>query len=209
MALRINLPNQITIGRLVLTIAFCVVLAGYDVREHDADAWRLPVAFVLFVVSGLSDILDGYLARKHNQETSFGRMLDPFVDKVLVCGAFIFLAGDGFVDEHGVILSGVTAWMVVVIVGRELLVTGLRGFSEASGKNFAATVYGKVKMLVQSLTVGGLLIWFAWLRGAGDGWVWFLTLCKVFVWITVITTALSALFYLGRAKGILLEQMRA
>jgi CDP-diacylglycerol--glycerol-3-phosphate 3-phosphatidyltransferase len=98
-------------------------------------------------------VLDGYLARKWNAITPFGRVMDPFVDKVLVLGTFVFLASPGLAapheqPEHGW-ASGVAAWMVVVILARELLVTSLRGVLEGMGQPFPADKFGKAKMLLQ------------------------------------------------------------
>ena len=157
----LNLPNQITVGRLVLTAVFFVIIAGYDVRDH-SDA-TLNVCFWIFLVAVLSDILDGYLARRNNQVTAFGRVADPFADKILVCGAFTFFAGSGFVNESGENVVDVESWMVVLILAREFLVTGLRSVTESSGKAFGANVYGKVKMFVQSFTA--CLILFAGSHG--------------------------------------------
>lgn len=199
-----NLPNQITIGRLFLSAAFCALLAQYDVRRHAQQAWMLDVCFWMFVVAALSDILDGYLARKNNQVTSFGRIVDPFVDKVLVCGAFVLLAGRGFVDSAGVNVTGIEAWMVVLIIGREMLVTSLRGESEAQGKQYAANVYGKVKMLVQSVTIPWVLIGLTQFR-----WPWWQTGRTMLIWLTVLVTTLSMLAYVSAARHVFRESARA
>ena len=92
----------------------------------------------MFVVAAGTDWLDGYWARKYGQVTNLGRILDPFVDKIIICGTFIFLAA---VPD-----SGVQAWMAVVIVGRELLVTALRSYLEGEGADFSASMSGKLKM---------------------------------------------------------------
>lgn len=199
---QLNLPNRITLARLVLAIIFFVLVAQYSQRTP--QAWMLDVAVVIFIVAAVTDILDGYIARSRGLVTPLGRVLDPFVDKVLVCGAFILYAGHGFVDVNGHNVTGVSAWMVVVIVGRELLVTGLRGFSESGGKSFAATLHGKLKMWVQSIAAPAILIIIGLqLRGhmqeAGE------TLKSLFVWITVIVTALSSIQYIMRAKPMLEE----
>lgn len=196
----INLPNQITIARLVLAVIFFVVISQY---EHVSPrVWLLDACLVIFIVAGISDVVDGYLARKHGQITSLGRILDPFVDKVLVCGAFAFFAGGGFVDEAGRNVTNVQMWMVVLIFGRELLVTGFRGFSEAQGASFAATRYGKAKMFVQAATAGFLLF-----SVAHPGRVLPINVHQllrlVLVWTTVIVTALSMIMYLGRVRGLL------
>lgn len=202
----INLPNQITIARLILAIIFFVLLGQYS--HGESGPRLLDVCAALFIVAALTDALDGYLARRQNQVTSFGRVLDPFVDKVLVCGAFVFFCGPGFVElESGCNVSGVRVWMVVLIVGRELLVTGLRGFSESQGDAFGANVFGKAKMMVQSITVPVVLFFLAHrdsvLGSPGVAWI-----MPAFVWLTVVVTAVSIAAYLVRARSILAEMSR-
>ena len=204
--MRINLPNQITIGRFVLAIVFIVLLARFEWSGMPGDAWMLDVAFWLFVVAALTDILDGYLARKYNQVTSFGRILDPFVDKILVGGAFVLFLGSGFIDRAtGQNVTGLSAWMVVVIISRELLVSGLRGFSEAGGKPYAANWWGKIKMLIQSITVGYILQSIGGLRHVG----WVVALRPYVLWLTVLATAVSVYAYLLASREALSEQSRA
>lgn len=194
----INIPNQITLGRLALSIVFFGLLTFYSVGAADR-AWVLPVSFWVFLIAVLSDIVDGYLARSWNQVTAFGRVVDPVVDKVIVCGAFVFFAGGAFHDpQTGANVTGVAPWMVVLILLRELLVSAVRSFVESSGKSFAANWVGKAKMFVQSATacvILGSLAWFpvslAWLRIGS-------------VWATVIVTALSVIAYLMRAKDLIL-----
>jgi CDP-diacylglycerol--glycerol-3-phosphate 3-phosphatidyltransferase len=204
----LNLPNQITAARLVLAVAFLVVLNLYDAKRPDECRWMLDVCTVLFIVAGLSDILDGYLARSRNQVTSLGRILDPFVDKVLVCGAFAFFAGPHFVNAAWRNVTEVQMWMVVLILGRELLVTGLRGFSEARGAQFGAGISGKTKMLVQSVTAVVILMSVA-RPGVIFGQAFNDVLRPVMVWLTVVATAFSLLSYLWRARGTLFEQSGA
>jgi CDP-diacylglycerol--glycerol-3-phosphate 3-phosphatidyltransferase len=202
---RVNLPNQITILRLVLAIVFFVCLAQFEGRVANPRLWLLDVSAALFIVAGLTDILDGYLARKYKQVTSFGRIIDPFVDKILVIGAYAFLAGDGFVGPRGYNISGVTDWMVIIILGRELLVTSLRGVSEASGKAFGANVYGKAKMLLQVVTVCWVLFALAHPVRSDSTLLWrFLVGCKpVLLYLTVFATVLSMIPYLWSARGVL------
>ena len=203
-----NLPNQITAARLVLAVAFLVVLNLYDAKRPDECRWMLDVCTVLFIVAGLSDILDGYLARSRNQVTSLGRILDPFVDKVLICGAFAFFAGPHFVNVAWRNVTDVQMWMVVLILGRELLVTGLRGFSEARGAQFGAGISGKTKMLVQSVTAVVILMSVA-RPGVIFGQAFNDVLRPVMVWLTVVATAFSLLSYLWRARATLFEQSGA
>lgn len=202
---RINLPNQITLARLLLAIIFFVCLAQFDARQPKLNVVLLDACAVLFIVAGLSDIVDGYLARKQNQITSFGRVFDPFVDKILVIGGYVFLAGDGFVDSSGRLVSDVSGWMVVVILGRELLVTSLRGVTEASGQDFSANVYGKAKMLLQSITIGWVLFTLAHPVGLATC----ARLRPVLVYLTVIVTILSLLPYLRMARGVLSQTSRS
>jgi CDP-diacylglycerol--glycerol-3-phosphate 3-phosphatidyltransferase len=197
--MKINLPNQITIARLFLAIIFFACLAQFDAGAAE-PAWRLlDVCTVLFLIAAISDVIDGYLARKHNQVTSFGRVIDPFVDKILVIGAYVFLAGEGFVDQTGDKISEVAGWMVVVIFGRELLVTSLRGVTEASGQAFAATIYGKVKMALQSTTV----VWILLTLAHPDALAFFAPARPWLVYLTVMVTLLSMFAYLRMARGIL------
>ncbi len=200
-----NLPNQITLGRLALAIVFFAVLGQHSVREP--RSWLLDVCAAMFVVAAATDWLDGYYARKRNQITALGRILDPFVDKVLVCGAFVFLAGPSFCGPDGRNVTGLQSWMVVVILGRELLVTGLRGFSESRGVQFGSEYVGKAKMWIQSITVAVLLIAVAHRFGEWSSTVYVVQ--QVLVWATVLVTAASLATYLYKAKDVLFEASRS
>ena len=197
----LNLPNQITLARLGLAIGFFALLSQYD--QTQPNAMLLDIAAAIFIVAAATDFLDGYLARKWGQVTALGRVLDPLVDKVLVCGTFILFVGPGFVDDAGHNVTEVSAWMVMVIVGRELLVTGLRGFNESIGVSFGASVYGKAKMWIQSIVAPVILLMIAhetdlsW-NASTAGLV-----KRALVWLTVIVTALSMLQYLARSRHIL------
>ena len=202
--MRMNLPNQITVGRFFVAIVFLALLTRFDVADRQRLLWMLDLAFVLFVVAALSDILDGYLARRHDQVTSFGRILDPFVDKILVVGAFILLVGRGFRDGDGVTVTGLEAWMVLIIVGRELLVSGLRGFSESQGKAYAANRWGKIKMVTQSITVGWVIV----SVGRGHGIEWIITGRTVLIWAMLAFTVVSVVAYLFASREALAERSR-
>lgn len=204
MKIRLNLPNQITVSRLGLAIVFFVLLSLYS--QADSNRLLLDIAAAIFIVAAATDFLDGYLARKRGEVTPLGRVLDPLVDKILVCGAFILFAGPAFVDSTGHNVTEVRAWMVVVIVGRELLVTGLRGFNESRGKAFGASVYGKVKMWTQSISAPAILLIVAHENQWGHAET--VTLIKQgFVWLTVIATILSSIQYLLRSRYILEESL--
>lgn len=195
--MRINIPNQVTLGRLILTLVFFVLLSLFHAgRNQD---WLLLVCFWVFLVAALSDILDGLLARWLKQETTFGRVLDPIVDKVMVCGAFVLFAGPSFVGDEGRNITDVKPWMVVVILIREFLVSGIRAHAEASGREFAATWAGKLKMFIQSATVCVILGQLGWERLQALA-----PLRTACVWLTVVVTALSIVTYARRARAFLL-----
>ncbi len=142
-----TLPNTITVGRLVLAVVFFAVISGVacEPGEDPSRAWW---AVWIFIVAAVTDVLDGYLARRWKTVSPFGRILDPVVDKVLVIGGLVFLASPPFSQS-----SGVLPWMVVVVIGRELLVTSVRAVIEAEGTPFGADWGGKIKMLVQCVAV--------------------------------------------------------
>ena len=211
-----NIPNQLTMGRVVLAGVFFALLGFYE-QGAAAGQWLLNVAFVVYIVAGITDILDGYLARKWSQTSAFGRMVDPIVDKMLVIGAFIMLTGSNFAMRltgdaavsqferelpqwlTGHMGSAVQAWMVVAILVRELVVSGVRGYSESRGKRFPATYGGKIKMFIQSVTVCTVLYQLANVRMPA----WAVITKITVVWLAVIVTVASGLFYVGKAREVL------
>lgn len=209
---RALVPNWLTGMRLALAAAFLAALSVY--RYPDLNAWALPVGLVLFIVAAATDVLDGYLARRWGATSVFGRVMDPFADKVLVMGAFIMLAGPAFTAptddarRHWMNVAGVAPWMVAVILARELLVTSIRGVFEAGAVSFPANWWGKVKMIVQSGAVPVILfmVWTAGRAQLETGWRrW--TIDGV-VWLTVIATVASGWPYLARAfaaRHVILE----
>ncbi len=202
--MRINVPNRITLGRFLLAVACLCTLAWFDFSRRAHTLWALDAAFILFVMSAGTDWLDGYLARRHNQVTSFGRILDPFVDKILLIGSLVLLLGQGFRDARGQTITGLQPWMVVLIISRELLVSGLRGFSEAQGKAYAANWWGKTKMLVQCIAVGWIILSVGRLNNVD----WVLTGRPIVIWLMVLFTAASVVAYLVASREALAEQSR-
>ncbi|MEM7010060.1 MAG: CDP-diacylglycerol--glycerol-3-phosphate 3-phosphatidyltransferase [Verrucomicrobiota bacterium] len=140
-----NLPNQLTILRLILAGVFVLILSA-DIPGLTSYEWS--IAFIIFAVAAFTDFLDGYLARKHQQITNFGKLMDPLADKVLVAAGFIIL----------VEVSAVAAWVVIVILTREFLVTGIRLVASAQGKVVAADKLGKQKTIWQLVTLLYLLM---------------------------------------------------
>lgn len=198
----LNIPNQITIARLILALIFFVVLSQYV--HGVAPTWQLDVANAIFILAAGSDFLDGYLARKWGQVTPLGRVLDPMVDKILICGAFILFLDNGFEDKTGYNVTEMKAWMVLIIVGRELLVTGLRGFNESQGMAFGAGLHGKIKMWLQCIAAPVILLLIAH-EDAFLSTSAAIAVKKTLIWATVIVTALSMGQYLARSRHILGE----
>lgn len=131
-----NVPNLLSAARIVLAIA-CFACLSFD---------HFLAALIIFLLAAATDWLDGYWARKFQQITQLGRILDPFADKLITCGVFIFLAA--------IPGSRVPAWFAVVVMGREMLVTALRSFVEQRGGDFSAKWVGKWKMVFQCLVIG-------------------------------------------------------
>ena len=152
-------------------------------------AW---IALAGFVTASVTDALDGYLARRWDAVSTFGRIADPLADKILVLGTLVMLAGPNLNT-----VSGVEAWMVVVILTRELLVTALRGYYEARGLDFSAGLAGKAKMIAQAAGLGLILFAVSMERYVSAPGLE--TLATVTAWVITIVTAWSAWPYLERA----------
>ncbi len=204
----LNLPNAITFSRFVLSLLlFALMQAG--------DFWLWAAGLFVFAVA--TDVLDGWIARKYKLITQLGRIMDPFVDKFITSGTFLFLLP---VTKQ----SGVTPWMVVIVLGREMLVTSLRGFLEQRGGDFSASFSGKLKMFLQCValtmallsmdshfatwTIGGVLVTDVTV-GKPDATsssmtdVPFTALRDVVLWTMVAVTVWSGWDYVQRAIQIL------
>lgn len=158
-----QIPNTLTLGRAAIAVLFFVAISQYR-YPLVGEGW-LWAAIVLFGIAVLTDFLDGWLARRWNVVTGFGRIMDPFCDKLLILGALICLAGPRFVvpewEAEGrtvTTASGLTSWMVVIVIARELFVTSVRGIMESRGFAFGAKWSGKVKMSVQSAAIPAVLV---------------------------------------------------
>jgi CDP-diacylglycerol--glycerol-3-phosphate 3-phosphatidyltransferase len=180
----VNLPNILTTSRFFLALVL-FVLIGLHRSIPGVWLWCLAV----FVVAAITDYLDGYLARKQGLTSTLGRNLDPLVDKVLICGAFTFLLK---VDD-----SGVEAWMVVVVIARELIITSLRGFLESQGVAFGADRLGKIKMGLQCAALIAIFIAEGWQHEFYQG------ASVALIYAMVVATALSGAQYLWKAALLL------
>lgn len=180
----LNAPNLITLSRLLLSFVLFVLiyLEGFWITSA-----------VLFAVAAATDFLDGYIARKYGLVTTLGRILDPFVDKIIVCGSFVFL-----LEKSGA--SGVNSWMVMAVIGREMFVTGLRSFLEQSGQDFSAVWSGKIKMALQCVAVTASLLS---LSPALAGVESFTQTRDILLWSAVAITVYSGLAYAWRGFQML------
>lgn len=195
-----NLPNQLTIARLGLTVLF--VAAAYSGLE-----WRFTAALVFFLVASLTDYLDGWIARKRGLVTSFGKLMDPLADKVLMAAAFVVL-----MDKDS---STMPAWMVIIVLAREFLVTGLRLVASSQGVILAADWLGKQKTIWQMVFAGYLLLMHASgeplmtgvrplfdLPWAGPG-----VMVPVLLAVTLVITVWSGVAYVWRNRRLVLNEL--
>ena len=182
--------NKVTSVRFLLCIVYYVLLA---LCTKERDQGMLVMAFILNQIIAWSDLLDGYLARKYKEITHFGRIADPLVDKILVCGSFIFFLQ---IDPLQRIF---TPWFATVVLGREFLVSGIRGAMEAAGIPFPATFWGKAKTAIQNVAVGSALGYAAWFPTAR--WTELLTI--TLMWATLVATVMSGVTYVLSARKFL------
>jgi CDP-diacylglycerol--glycerol-3-phosphate 3-phosphatidyltransferase len=206
---RLTLPNLITFARILVcpAIFFLALASGQGERF---------AAFVLFVLAGLSDVWDGYLARKHGWITDMGKLLDPLADKLLLASTFIpFYLISHRGGEAGLIpwWGPMPLWVVVVIFAREIFITGFRSWAARKGVVIAAGGAGKQKALFQSLFSGGLLLWYplrmvavdrSWAGLLWRGWSLFHGLfVAVTLGLALVLTVYSMLDYLWRYRSLL------
>ncbi|MGA3068024.1 MAG: CDP-alcohol phosphatidyltransferase family protein [Tepidisphaeraceae bacterium] len=207
-----HIPNALTASRLLLAFVFFGILSYYQNESPlsgRGDVGWLNLAFFVYLVALATDFLDGYLARRWKAEGAFGRIVDPFVDKVLVLGSFIFFAGKNFTipwpnptetPTNVKTITGVVPWMVVVILARELLVTSLRGASESSNQAYGAQFSGKLKMTFQSVTILVILLYVNYRdRFSTDAEIDFRDFRDFCIWATVAITVISGLLYVRDA----------
>ena len=185
----LNGPNLITLSRLVLALVLFTLI-------YVEGFWI--TAAVVFVIAAATDALDGYIARRYGMVTTLGRILDPFVDKIIVCGTFIFLL-ERKLD------SGINSWMVLIVVSREMFVTSLRAFLEQQGKDFSAALSGKLKMVFQCIALTFSLLSLSPLMASlqvplgADRFLSFKLIRDVLLWTAVGLTAYSGFAYCVRA----------
>src|SRR2546428_2873441 len=189
-----NLPNKLAISGFLLPVAFLAVMFS-RVRFHET------IALVLFIAGGITDFLDGQIARRLQLITNFGILMDPLADKIMVCSAFIAFVG----------LTWIPAWMAVVVVARELAITGLRLLAASKQVVLAAEGYGKHKTVSQMVAIIALLVmescdeWGHWAQVVLKPWVpWF---AAISLWVTAALTFTSGALYLWRNRDLYLRDM--
>src|SRR6056297_4094017 len=167
-----NLPNKITVARIIMVPIFIwVLLSGMQNSRI--------IAAVIFIIASITDFLDGYLARKYELITDFGKLMDPMADKILVASALIALVQVG----------RISVWPVVIILAREFLITSFRSLAASKGLVIAASIWGKVKTNTQIFAIISLMLtnnWFA----------------DIMLWVSVIATILSAVDYIRKNKKV-------
>ena len=195
-----NLPNKLTVSRFLLTIAFVIAIYA-PICFHET------IALVLFVVAAITDYYDGMIARRDKLITNFGILMDPLVDKILVCSAFIAFVGRGWLP----------AWMAVIIVARELAVTGLRLLAASKNVVLSAEALGKHKTTMQIIAIISTLVrhshpqWGEWSKALfgfpifGVPWVDLFTIAAQ--WLAVFLTLLSGATYMWRNRHLYIHDV--
>ncbi|MBO5033912.1 MAG: CDP-diacylglycerol--glycerol-3-phosphate 3-phosphatidyltransferase [Lachnospiraceae bacterium] len=187
-----NLPNKLTVFRVILIVPFVLLMLG----SHAEWGWFMAVfggiaeyadyiALGIFIIASLTDLLDGKIARKYNLVTNFGKFMDPLADKLLVCSALICL----------VELDRIPAWIVIIIISREFIISGFRLVAADNKVVIAASYWGKFKTTFQMVMVCLMI--------ADIGALAVLT--QIIMWIAVILTIVSLADYLVKNKGVLLD----
>lgn len=180
-----NLPNKLTVLRVVMIPFFAVFMLAQTAPGGEItqgyDKW---VALVIFVVASLTDYFDGRIARKRNLITNFGKLMDPLADKLLVCAALVCL----------VALERISAWIVILIIAREFVISGVRQIAAESGRVIAASYWGKFKTASQMVMIILMIIHMEQLS----------LLTTVFMYLALVLTLVSMVDYLVKNRDVLL-----
>lgn len=174
-----NLPNKLTMFRVVL-IPFFVVFMLVNITT--VDKW---IALAIFIIASLTDLLDGKIARKYNLVTNFGKFMDPLADKLLVCSALICL----------VALNKIPAWIVIIIIAREFIISGFRLIASDNGVVIAASYWGKFKTTFQMVMICLMIADISAIN----------LLTQIVMWVALILTVVSLVDYLVKNKDVMKE----
>ena len=188
---KMNLPNKLTIFRMILIVPFVVILLGGEAGWFGQNL-LIPdmIALAIFIVASLTDLIDGEIARKYNLVSNFGKFMDPLADKLLVCAALIAL----------VEMGRIPAWVVIIIISREFIISGFRLIASDNNVVIAASYWGKFKttfqMVMVCLMIANLGAMFSWIR----------ILTDIVMWIALALTVISLVDYLVKNKDVMKEQ---
>lgn len=197
---KMNLPNKLTVFRVILIVPFVLFLMG-SFREW---SWCMKLfggakvsaefaALAIFVAASLTDLLDGKIARKYNLVTNFGKFMDPLADKLLVCAAMIVL----------VEMGRIPSWVVLIIISREFIISGFRLIASDNGVVIAASYWGKFKTTFQMVMICMMIVEDApFLNAFGNG-NWFAAATDVMMWIALALTVISLIDYLVKNKEVM------
>lgn len=184
-----NLPNKLTIFRVILILPFVVLLLG----NHADVAWLAPIAgwadylaLAIFIIASLTDLLDGHIARKYNLITNFGKFMDPMADKLLVCAALICL----------VEMGRIPSWVVIIIISREFIISGFRLIAADNGRVLAASYWGKFKTTFQMIMVCLMIANIEKLH----------IITTICMWIALALTIISLVDYIVKNKDVMKDQ---
>ncbi len=188
---KMNLPNKLTIFRMILIVPFVLLLLGghggwFGALSEGTERLVDYIALAIFIIASLTDLIDGKIARKYNLVTNFGKFMDPLADKLLVSTAMIAL----------VELSRIPAWIVIVIISREFIISGFRLVASDNNVVIAASYWGKFKTVFQMVMVCLMIANISVLQTATD----------VIMWIAVVLTIVSLIDYLLKNKNVMREQ---
>lgn len=186
-----NVPNKLTIFRMILIVPFVVVLLGGEAGWFGCNSLVYDgIALAIFIVASLTDLIDGKIARKYNLVTDFGKFMDPLADKLLVSAAMIAL----------VEMGRIPAWVVIIIISREFIISGFRLVASDNGVVIAASYWGKFKTTFQMIMVCLMLL------DLSGFFAWYGVLTNIIMWIAMILTVVSLVDYLLKNKNVLKEQ---
>lgn len=187
-----NLPNKLTVFRMILIVPFVILLLGghagwgwFDAAFGGIEAYTDYIALVIFVIASLTDMLDGKIARKYNLVTNFGKFMDPLADKLLVCSAMICL-----ID-----MDRIPAWVVIVIISREFIISGFRLVASDNHVVIAASYWGKFKTTFQMIMV---ILMIANIQALN-------ILTHIVMWIALALTIISLIDYIVKNKNVFFD----
>lgn len=187
-----NLPNKLTVFRMILIVPFVILLLGghagwgwFGAAFGGIEAYTDYIALVIFVIASLTDMLDGKIARKYNLVTNFGKFMDPLADKLLVCSAMICL-----ID-----MDRIPAWIVIVIISREFIISGFRLVASDNHVVIAASYWGKFKTTFQMIMV---ILMIANIQALN-------ILTQIVMWIALALTIISLIDYIVKNKNVLFD----